>query len=631
MSDPIKHECGVVLLRLRKPIEYYYHKYGSWDWGLKKVYLLMEKQHNRGQDGAGLVNLKLENPPGTEYLFRVRSNKNDPIKDIFKQIEKQRIFYTQENGFEDNISWILNYYPFVGEIYLGHLRYGTFGKNNLMNVHPVLRRNNWKSKTLALAGNFNLTNVDEIFNKLVEIGQHPRYYSDTITILEKVGHFLERQNEHIYRELRDLGFSKGECTYHIWEKLEIDRLLSEASKYWDGGYLICGIIGHGDIFAYRDPWGIRPGFYLITDEVVAIASERPVLQTVFNVSSENVNEIKPGSAVIVKRNGEILFKQIRNEQKFSACSFERIYFSRGTDYEIYRERKKLGALLADDILKAIDYDIENTVFSYIPNTAETAFLGLIEEISKRLDLQKIEKIKNLKNPDQQSLEAILKLKPRVEKLAVKDVKLRTFITQANERNDLVEHVYDVTYGIVKPSDNIVVIDDSIVRGTTLKQSIIRILARLNPKKIIIASSAPQIRYPDCYGIDMANLENLIAFQAVIELLKENNKQYLIDEVYRKCLLQKDLPKEQIKNYVSLLYDEFTYKQITDKITQLVMPENLGCQVEIVFQTLENMHKAIPLHNGDWYFSGNYPTPGGYKVLNRAFINYVEGKGSLRAY
>lgn len=631
MSDQIKHECGVAMVRLLKPLEYYWDKYGTWDWGLRKLYLLMEKQHNRGQDGAGLVTLKLQSPPGTEYLFRVRSNKGEPIKDLFKQIDKQRSAFIQEVGYEEKIQWIINYMPFVGEVMMGHLRYGTFGKNNINNVHPVLRRNNWKSKTLALQGNFNLTNVDEIFSKLVEIGQHPRYFSDTITVLEKVGHFLERQNEHIYRELRDKGFTKGQCTQEIWKKIEIDRLLIEASKYWDGGHIITGIVGHGDAFAYRDPWGIRPAFYYKNEEVVVVTSERPVIQTVFNAQIDEINEIPAGSALIIKRNGDIEIKQIREPFEYQSCSFERIYFSRGSDRDIYQERKNLGKLIVPVILKAIDNDINNTVFSYIPNTAETAFLGMMEEMNKKLDEQKISQIQSIDNKNSEKLKEILFQKPRIEKLAIKDIKLRTFITQDKDRNDLVEHVYDVTYGVVKSTDSLVVIDDSIVRGTTLKQSIIKILSRLNPRKIVIASSAPQIRYPDCYGIDMSNLENFIAFQAVINLLKINKKQYLIDEVYRKCLLQKDYPKEQIQNYVQELYQEFTYSEISKKITELVKPDDIDCQVEIVFQPLENLKKAIPIHNGDWYFSGNYPTAGGFKVLNTAFINYYEGKKNARSY
>lgn len=631
MSELIKHECGVALIRLLKPIEYYRQKYGTWDWGLRKLYLLMEKQHNRGQDGAGLVTIKLDSPPGTEYLHRARSNKSEPIKDVFKQIDKQRSLLLQQNENNQNLRWIIDHMPYVGEVLMGHLRYGTFGKNDIQSVHPVIRRNNWKSKTLAVQGNFNLTNVEEIFEKLLEIGQHPRSFTDTNTVLEKLGHFLERQNEHIYRALRDKGYTKGECSDEIQNQLEIDRMLKEASKYWDGGYVITGILGHGDAFAYRDPWGIRPAFYYKNDEVVVVASERPVIQTVFNVFTDDISELPAGHSLIIKRNGQFSIKMIREPEHFSACSFERIYFSRGSDRDIYTERKKLGALLVPQIMKAIDNDIDNTVFSYIPNTAETAFLGMIKEVENFVENQNVKKIMELQNIDETTVKHIISKKPRVEKLAIKDIKLRTFITQDEDRNDLVEHVYDVTYGIVNPNDNLVVIDDSIVRGTTLKQSILRILSRLKPKRIVIVSSAPQIRYPDCYGIDMSNLEGFIAFQAVIEMLKESGQQQFIDEIYQKSVAQKNLPKEQIVNYVKELYARFSEEEITTKITELLTPKDINCEVKIVYQPLENLRKAIPMHTGDWYFSGNYPTPGGTKVVNTAFINYYEGKTGKRAY
>ncbi|MBN2662403.1 MAG: amidophosphoribosyltransferase [Bacteroidales bacterium] len=632
MSEQIKHECGIALIRFLKPIEYYYDKYGSWDWGLKKLYLLMEKQHNRGQDGAGLISVKMHSSPGKEYIHRVRSNKSEPIKDLFKQINIERNTITSENYKNLSIDWVKDNMPFVGEIMMGHLRYGTFGKNDIDSVHPVLRRSNWKSKTLALQGNFNLTNVDEIFQKLLYLGQHPREYSDTITVLEKVGHFLDEENEAIFRKLRKQGLSKQECSPKIQNELSIKSILSEASEYWDGGYAISGIIGHGDAFVIRDPWGIRPAYYFQNDEVVVVASERPVIQTVFKAAFEDVHEMKPGCGLIIKRNGDVSFNQIRKSEQKRSCSFERIYFSRGSDKEIYNERKNLGKFLVPQILEAIDYDLKNSVFSYIPNTAETAFLGMIEgldEYSKEHIIQQI--LKSQANLSEHNLRKIISEKPRVEKLAIKDIKLRTFITQDNERDDLVEHVYDVTYGIVKSTDNLIVIDDSIVRGTTLKKSIIKILSRLEPKRIIIVSSAPQIRYPDCYGIDMAYLEGFVAFKAVIDLLKESGQTHLIEEVYNNSIAQKHLPKEQIVNYVKDLYRPFTAQQVSDKIAQILTPQGLKPELKIIYQSIENLHRAIPNHTGDWYFTGNFPTPGGNKVVNTAFINYYEGKIGARAY
>lgn len=625
MSEVLKHECGVVLFRLLKPLEYYIEKYNDKDWGLKKLYLLMEKQHNRGQDGAGLISIKFDVKPGNEYIHRVRSNKSEPIKDLFKQIDVMRKTFKAQ--YPDNTE----NEPFIGNVMMGHLRYGTFGKNDINSVHPVLRRSNWRSKTLALQGNFNMTNVDEIFNKLIQLGQHPREYSDTISILEKIGHFLDEENEKIFKALRKQGYSKYQCSPVIQQNLNLPHIISEASEKWDGGYVICGILGHGDSFVFRDPWGIRPAYYFQNDEVIVVTSERPVIQTVMNAEYNQVKELQPGFGLFIKKEGEIFLKQLREPQIKKSCSFERIYFSRGSDKEIYTERKQLGNLLVPKILETVDYDLYNTVFSYIPNTAETSFLGMVHGVEQYLKEQKIEKIwSNKVNITKDELSKIILERPRVEKLAIKDIKLRTFITQDNERDDLVEHVYDVTYGIVKPTDNLVVIDDSIVRGTTLKKSIIKILARLNPKKIVIVSSAPQIRYPDCYGIDMSNLEDLVAFRATIELLKENGKTSIIDEVYKKSIAQKDFPKELIQNYVKDIYAEFCPDVISEKITEILKPVGLIPELKIVFQSIENLHSAIPNNLGDWYFTGNYPTPGGNKVVNRAFINYYEGKNQ-RAY
>jgi amidophosphoribosyltransferase len=631
MSEPIKHECGIALIRLLKPIDYYFQKYGSWDWGLKKLYLLMEKQHNRGQDGAGLISIKMNSLPGKEYIHRVRSNKSEPIKDVFAQIEteRQKIIPSHENV--PSVEWAEENMPFVGEILMGHLRYGTFGKNDINSVHPVLRRSNWKSKTLALQGNFNLTNVDEIFEKLLYLGQHPREYSDTVTILEKVGHFLDEENEQIFRKLRDKGLSKQECSPLIQQQINIEGVLSDASARWDGGYVISGIIGHGDAFVIRDPWGIRPVYYYQNDEVVVITSERPVIQTVLDARFEDIKEIERGYGLIIRKNGSVDYKQIRKPEERKSCSFERIYFSRGSDKEIYTERKELGHLLVPKILEAVDNDLNNSVFSYIPNTAETAFLGMVHGLENHLKEKKIKILSAQKQElTPEIISKIINEKVRVEKLAIKDIKLRTFITQDNERDDLVEHVYDVTYGIVKSTDNLVIIDDSIVRGTTLKKSIIKILARLEPKRIVVVSSAPQIRYPDCYGIDMANLEDFIAFRAAVQLLNETGKGHIINEIYQKSLAQKHLPKEKIVNYVKEIYKPFTAEEISDKIAQILTPEGLIPELKIIYQTIENLHQAIPQHTGDWYFTGNYPTPGGNKVVNTAFINYVEGR-KARAY
>ncbi len=633
MSEFIGHKCGIALVRLLKPLEYYVEKYGSHLWALNKLYLLMEKQHNRGQDGAGLVSIKFETLPGKEYVFRVRSNAREPIRDVFNQINLH-IQHKLKGVIDADVEWIKENLPFVGEVMLGHLRYGTFGANDISSVHPVLRRSNWKSKTLTLAGNFNLTNVDEIFMELQEKGQHPREYSDTITILENIGYYLDEQNQQLQKKFLDQGYTAQQAAAMIEQDLNLEDILHRASQHWDGGYALAGIIGHGDAFVIRDPWGIRPAFYYKNDEIVVVTSERPIIQTIFGVAEQDINEIKPGHAIIIKRNGSTQQVMINKPKEKKSCSFERIYFSRGSDSQIYRERKMLGRLLVPQVLQAIDYDIENTVFSYVPNTAESAFYGLIEGVREYLINKKIDAILKLSEQGKltrENLEKVMSLYPRVEKTAIKDIKLRTFITQEADRADLVRHVYDVTYGTLRPGqDNLVIIDDSIVRGTTLKQSILRILDMLHPKRIIVVSSAPQIRYPDCYGIDMADLENLIAFQAAIQLLNETGKHYITRQVYFKCKEQQNLPKEQVTNFVKELYEPFSDQQIADKIAQLLKTGEINADIKIVFQTIENLHKAIPDHVGDWYFTGDFPTPGGNKVVNTAFVNYIEGKKG-RAY
>ncbi|MFQ3580212.1 MAG: amidophosphoribosyltransferase [Bacteroidales bacterium] len=633
MSDSIKHECGVALIRLLKPLEYYQFKYGTWKYGLNKLYLLMEKQHNRGQDGAGVICVKLGMPPGSQYINRVRSNQSSAIKDVFEQINipLKEVEKTNKQFLSDAL-WAKNNFPFAGEVYLGHLRYGTFGKNDISQVHPVLRENNWETRNLALAGNFNLANMKELFAKLIELGQHPKGQSDIVTILEKIGHFLDTENQRLFNQFKIQGYSNREISELISRHLSISDVLKDATKYWDGGYAVAGITGNGDSFFVRDPWGIRPAYYYYDDEIVVCASERPVIQTVLNVHISQVKELQPGDAIIIKNFGDIRIENIREPYEKRSCSFERIYFSRGSDKDIYIERKKLGNYLVKDILEMIDYDMVNTVFSYIPNTAETAFLGMMEGINDYLNHKKKEQILNLQGQlTDEELENILAFSPRMEKIAIKDVKLRTFITEDTSRNDLVEHVYDVTYGIVNNyKDTLVVLDDSIVRGTTLKRSILRILDRLKPKKIIIVSSAPQIRYPDCYGIDMARLGDLIAFVAAIELLKETKQANIINEVYNKCKEQVSRPKEQIVNYVKEIYSPFTEKKISEKISQMLRPDDLNAEVAILFQTVENLNKACPDNRGDWYFTGNYPTPGGNVAVNNAFINYIENKNE-RAY
>jgi amidophosphoribosyltransferase len=633
MSDRINHECGIALIRLLKPLEYYFAKYGTALYGINKLHLLMQKQHNRGQDGAGVATIKFDLEPGHKYIHRVRSNSDAPIKDIFNTfLETLHEINDRHPQRMHDIDWLKYNVDCIGELYLGHLRYGTYGKNNILTLHPFVRENNWMTKNLVVAGNFNLTNVDELFDKLIDLGQYPVETSDTITILEKIGHFLDEENEELYKKFKEEGFPKREITFQIAKHLNIQKILRNSAKTWDGGYVIAGLLGHGDAFVMRDPNGIRPAFYYKDDEVVVVTSERPVIQTTFKVPFESVHEVQPGHALIIKKDGTVSEKQFRKPLEKRACSFERIYFSRGTDKEIYSERKKLGQLLAPSILKAVDFDLENTVFSYIPNTAIDAYYGLIKELDLFCNAVKQDKILEAKDSlTREKLDKILKLGPRIEKVAVKDMKLRTFIAQEGQREDLAAHVYDITYGSIRKGiDNLVVLDDSIVRGTTLKQSILRILDRLGPKRIIIASSAPQIRFPDCYGIDMAKLTEFIAFKAAIELLKDTHQEGIINEVYKKAKSQQGMKKERIRNYVLEIYEPFTPEKISEKITELLTPKDIKSKVTILFQTIEDLHEAIPNHSGDWYFTGNYPTPGGNKIVNQAFINYIEGR-NVRAY
>lgn len=633
MSDSIKHECGIAMVRLLKPLQFYKDKYGSAFYGLNKMYLLMEKQHNRGQDGAGLASIKFNVPPGTRYISRIRSNAEQPIQDIFAQINERlnglnKAFPDKKN----DVEWQLNNAPYIGNLFLGHVRYGTYGKNSIESVHPFLRQSNWMHKNLIVAGNFNMTNSKRLFNDLVEIGQHPKEMTDTVTVMEKIGHFIDDEVAKLYKKLKtEEDVNKKQASPLIEERINIKKILKRSAKNWDGGYAMAGLLGHGDAFVLRDPAGIRPAFYYKDDEVVVVASERPVIQTVFNVELKDVKEIERGCALIVKRNGKITMNKIKEPVPKKACSFERIYFSRGSDADIYNERKILGRLVFPQILKKIDNDIKHTVFSYIPNTAETSFYGMREAAEDYLNLQKTKSILKGKGVlSAEKVTEILSERPRIEKLAIKDAKLRTFIADDNSRDDLVAHVYDVTYGIVKPKDNLVVIDDSIVRGTTLKKSIIRILDRLHPKKIIIVSSAPQIRYPDCYGIDMAKLGDFIAFRAALELLKETNQSTILEKVYANCKKQQGLGDTEIINEVKAIYEPFTDEQISNKIAQMLKTPEINATVEIVYQTVENLHKAIPNHLGDWYFTGDYPTPGGNRVVNDAFINFFEGNNK-RAY
>ncbi len=631
MSDAIKHECGIGHIRLLKPLEFYKKKYGSAFYGINKMYLLMEKQHNRGQDGAGFASIKLDVEPGKRFISRIRSIEKQPIQDVFSKINERinkelKLAPTLTN----NISKLKNNVPYLAESLLGHVRYGTFGGNSVENVHPFLRQNNWKHRNLILAGNFNMTNSKELFNSLIELGQHPKEYTDTVIIMEKIGHFLDDAVRKMYKELKKEGLSKQECSSIISEKLDIFKILKKASKRWDGGYVIGGLLGHGDSFVMRDPSGIRPAFYFKNDEVVVVASERPAIQTAFNLNIDEIKELTPGNAIVVKSNGAVKIKSVIKQKENKSCSFERIYFSRGNDSDIYQERKNLGKFIMPAILKEINFDIKNTVFSYIPNTAETSFFGMIESVEEFLNSKKTNEIISKKNLSEDKITNILSVRPRIEKIAVKDVKLRTFITEDDSRDDLVEHVYDITYGVVKLTDTIVIIDDSIVRGTTLKKSILKMLDRLNPKKIIIVSSAPQIRYPDCYGIDMANLESLIAFNAALSLLKEKGLKSIINKVYKKCKKELDLNDDEMVNHVKEIYNQFSAQEISNKITELLSSHIENRDVKIIFQSIENLHKACPSSKGDWYFTGDYPTPGGNRVVNTAFVNFFEGN-KKRAY
>ena len=631
MSDNIKHECGIAMLRLRKPMEYYIEKYGTWNYGLQKMYLMMEKQHNRGQDGAGIAGIKLDMPPGNRYIFRQRSNQANPIKEIFGLIYEDIDALKRTNSADfTNPAYVREKVPFACDVYLGHLRYGTYGNYNIDYVHPVSRENNWRSKNLVMAGNFNLTNVGEVFSSLVRLGQNPVDFSDTVTILENIGHRLDEENERLFRKFKGEGFTKKDISPLIEQNLDLAHILKKASRSWDGGYAMAGMVGHGDAFVMRDPAGIRPAFYYIDEEVVVVASERPVIQTIFNVRTDNVKELPPASAIIVKASGEVTVEKLQDEKELRKCSFERIYFSRGTDKTIYRERKKLGELLTLQVLKAVNYDLDNTVFSYIPNTAESAFYGLIKGVEDYLNQSKIDAISG-KELTREELEKIIRRRPRVEKIAVKDAKLRTFISEDKGRDDLVGHVYDVTYGVIRRgADNLVAIDDSIVRGTTLKKSIIRILDKLDPRKIVIVSSSPQLRYPDCYGIDMAKLGDFVAFKAAVELLKDTHREDLLASVYEAAKAELKKPVEEMVNVVREIYRPFTPEEISAKISSMLKPDEIKSEVEIVFQTIEGLHEACPDHLGDWYFTGNYPTPGGNKVVNQSYINFVEGR-NVRAY
>ena len=631
MSDALKHECGIAHIRLLKPLEYYKKKYGTAFYGINKMYLLMEKQHNRGQDGAGFASIKFDVEPGERYISRVRSIEQQPIQDVFSQINN-RINEALENNpsLKEDVSLQKKHIPYVGEVMLGHVRYGTFGKNSVESVHPFLRQNNWKHRNLILAGNFNMTNVKDLFNNLIELGQHPKEYTDTITIMEKIGHFLDAQVRKIYKDLKKEGYTKAECSPLITERLKVGKILKKSSKDWDGGYVIGGMIGHGDSFVLRDPAGIRPAFYYKDEEVIVVASERPAIQTAFKLKLEDIKEVPPGNALIINKAGELNIKEIIKPTERKSCSFERIYFSRGSDADIYKERKELGKLIMPTILKEINYDINNSVFSYIPNTAETSFYGMVESVDNYLINKKTKEILNNKNISKEKIIEVLSERARIEKIAIKDVKLRTFITEESSRDDLVEHVYDITYGVIKKTDTLIIIDDSIVRGTTLKKSILKMLDRLGPKKIIVVSSAPQIRYPDCYGIDMANLEGLIAFKALLSLLKDTNQYSLIEKTYMRCKSQEGLLDSKLTNYVKELYSLFSADEISNKITKLLSSDVINSEVKIIFQSIENLHLACPEHLGDWYFTGNYPTNGGNRVVNNAFINFYEGN-NRRAY
>ena len=632
MSDAIKHECGIALVRLKKPLQFYKDKYGSAFYGINKMYLLMEKQHNRGQDGAGFASVKFNISPGTRYISRVRSNKSQPIQDIFAQINERLNGVLEKNQDKlDDVAWQEENLPYVGNLFLGHVRYGTFGKNSIESVHPFLRQSNWKHQNLIVAGNFNMTNSKQLLEELVELGQHPKEFTDTVTVLEKIGHFLEEEVSKLYLEAKEKGFNKKDASPFIEENLDLQNVLRRSSKNWDGGYAMAGLVGHGDAFVLRDPNGIRPTYFFEDDEVVVVASERPVIQTVFNVAIEDVQELERGHALIIKKSGVTSIKKVLEPREKKSCSFERIYFSRGSDASIYQERKNLGKFVFPQILKSIDNDISNSVFSFIPNTAETSFYGMTEAAEDILNEQKTAKIlSGGKSLSAQKVTEILSQRPRIEKIAIKDAKLRTFIADDSSRDDLVAHVYDVTYGVVKPTDNLVIIDDSIVRGTTLKKSIIKILDRLSPKKIVVVSSAPQIRYPDCYGIDMARIEDFIAFKAALALLKETNQYHIVDTVYKKAIDQREKEDADIVNYVKEIYIPFTTEQVSKKIAQMLKTKDINAEVEVIYQSVDNLHKACPDNLGDWYFTGDYPTDGGHRVVNEAFINFYEGN-KKRAY
>lgn len=632
MSDALKHECGIAMVRLLKPLEYYKEKYGTAFYGVNKMYLMMEKQHNRGQDGAGLASIKMNVEPGERYISRIRSNDAQPIQDIFSQInERINLEFKEHPEYKNDVALQKKNIPYIGEVFLGHVRYGTFGKNSIENVHPFLRQNNWMHRNLIIAGNFNMTNTNELFDNLIKLGMHPKEKTDTVTVMERIGHFLDTEVNKLYKKAKSKGLNKQESSPYIAENLKLAKILRKSSSNWDGGYAMAGLLGHGDAFVLRDPAGIRPTYFYQDDEVVVVASERPAIQTSFNVPFEEVKELDPGHAIIIKKNGSVKIHEILSPLERRSCSFERIYFSRGNDAEIYEERKMLGKLVMPKVLEDIDYDTENSVFSYIPNTAETSFYGMLDAAQDELNKQKNEAIiKERKTLTLERLHEIQAYKIRTEKIAVKDVKLRTFITDDNSRDDLVAHVYDVTYGVVKPDDNLVIIDDSIVRGTTLKKSILKMLDRLHPKKIIVVSSAPQIRYPDCYGIDMARLEDLIAFQAALALHKDRGTYNIIEEIYNKCKEQVDKPDLSVINHVKKLYDPFSDQEISDKIAEIIGDNNINAKLKIIFQTVDNLHKACPKNLGDWYFTGNYPTAGGNRVVNRAYINFYEGI-SDRAY
>ena len=627
MSDFIKHECGIALIRLRKPLEYYIEKYGSPAYAARKMYLLMEKQKNRGQDGAGIANIKIHQQPGSKYISRYRSVNKDPIADIFGKIDKKYIKAAKIGGeLYNDAEWLRANSAFTGQLWLGHLRYGTHGKNSIENCHPILRQNNWRSRSLALAGNFNMTNVEELVQILIDLGQHPKEKSDTVTVMEKIGHFLDEENQRLFDKYK-FQYSNKEIADIIAKELDLTHVLQKACRDFDGGYAMAGLTGSGSAFVARDPAGIRPAYYYADEEVIVVASEKPAIKTAFDVDYDQIEEIKPAHALVIDRDGDFKQNQFIETLEKKSCSFERIYFSRGTDPDIYRERKELGRLLVPDVLKAVDFDLEHTVFSFIPNTAETAFLGMIEGIEEYIAKERLKALegKKTKIPAKE----LMHLKPRVEKLVIKDVKMRTFITDDASRDDLVSHVYDSTYEVIKKDiDTLVIIDDSIVRGTTLEKSILTLIGRLQPKKVVVTSSAPQIRYPDCYGIDMSKMHEFVAFRALLGLLEDTGKHNLLDEAYIKCQENKEAVAPP--NFVQALYKEFTAKEITDKIAEIVKPESMTAELEVIFQSIENLHKAIPNHLGDWYFTGDFPTSGGHKVVNKAFSNFMEGK-KVRAY